>query len=123
VLLIHAVEAQKFLTAWAGYKAAVRSLAMSGLSDPALGDRRFVSSDRIGPELNELSWFSTTPFLSVLLAPKLAPARLVVHPRANYFWLSCETATENFKAKRAAPAASRDLIGVYSCLHRKRRAR
>ena len=121
VMLIHCVETTKFLHAWTGYKAAVRSLAMSTAADPALGDPRFVSSKRIAPDLNRLSWFSTTPFLSVLIAPSMRPERLVVHPTANYFWLSCETATENLQARRAAPAESRDLVRAYSCLHRKRR--
>ncbi len=122
VMLIHGVETVKFLHAWSGYTAAVRALAAGAASDPALGDARFVSSKRIGGDLNRLSWFSTTPFLSVLLAPNLAPRRLVVHPTANYFWLSCETATENLQARRALPVESRELVRVYSCLHRRRRA-
>lgn len=121
VTLIHGVETAKFLHAWSGYKTAVRALATGTASDPALGDPRFVSSKRIGGELNRLSWFSTTPYLSVLLAPNLAPARLVVHPTANYFWLSCETATENWQAYRALPPESRALVRAYSCLHRRRR--
>ena len=120
VLLIHAVETDKFVTAWTDYKAALRSLAMGDASDPALGDPRFVSSARIGDQLNRVAWFSTTPYLSVLVAPKLAPARLVADPSANYFWLSCETATASEQARRAAPAQSRALIGTYSCLHRRR---
>jgi hypothetical protein len=123
VMLIHAVETEKFVRVWTDYKAAVRALAMGSASDPSLGDPGFVSSDRINADLNRMSWFSTTPYLSVLLAPKLAPARLVVDPSANYFWLSCETATENLGARRAIPASSRALVRIYSCLHRKRRAR
>ena len=122
VMLIHCVETVKFLHAWSGYKTAVRSLATGTASDAALGDARFVSSRRIGADLNRLSWFSTTPFLSVLVAPNLRPNRLVVHPTANYFWLSCETATENLQARRAAPVEARELVRVYSCLHRRRRA-
>ena len=40
----------------------------------------FVSSLRITDDLNRLSWFSNTPYLSVLLAPNFAPKRLVVDP-------------------------------------------
>ena len=60
-------------------------------------------------------------FLSVLVAPKFTPRRLVVHPKSNYFWLSCETATENRNASRSVPVQTRDLIRAYSCLHRWRR--
>ena len=117
VMLVHAVETAKFVTVWAKYKAAVAALATGAASDPALGDPHFVSSDRIGSDLNRLSWFSTTPFLSVIVA-KFAPARLVVDPAANYFWLSCETATANLKADRAVPAESRRLVRIHACLHR-----
>jgi hypothetical protein len=121
VLLVHAVETAKFTGAWSDYKHELRTLAMSTASDPALGDPRFVSATRNGLDRNPVSWVSTTQFLSVLLAPGLKPARLVVDPDATYFWLSCETATENTQARRATPHQSRDLVRVYSCLHRKRR--
>jgi hypothetical protein len=122
VTLIHAVETVKFVRAWNAYKNAVRTLAMSTISDPNLGDPRFVSSARIGDDLNRLAWFSTTQFLSVLVAPNFLPARLVMDPRdpsVNYFWLSCATATANEEAKRAIPVESRRLIRIYSCLHRR----
>jgi hypothetical protein len=77
---------------------------------------RFVSSDRAGAD--RLSWNSTTPYLSVLLAPGFAPSRLVVNPRANYFWLSCAVASANQQAERAVPAASHALVRRLACLHR-----
>lgn len=118
VMLVHVVETAKFVTQWTKYKAAVLALATSTASDPALGDPHLVSSARIAPELNRLSWFSTTPYLSVILAG-FAPTRLVVSPRTdNYFWLSCEMTRANLKADRVVPAASRELVRVYSCLHR-----
>jgi hypothetical protein len=117
VMLVHAVETAKFVTGWERYTAAVRTLATGSLSDPALGDARFVSSRRIGDDLNRLSWLSTTPFLSVLLAPRLAPTRLVVDPRSNFFWLSCATATASAEADRAIPVESRRLVQRYACLH------
>jgi hypothetical protein len=118
VVLVHAVETAKFIMAWTKYKAAVAALATGAASDPPLGDPHFVSSDRIDADLNRLSWFSTTPYLSVIVA-NFAPTRLVVDPRANnYFWLSCETATANFTADRAVPAESRRLVRVNACLHR-----
>lgn len=119
VLLVNAVETAKFVAAWSGYKAAVRTLAMGEASDPQLGDARFVSSARIPADLNRLSWFSTTQYLGVLLAPGFAPRRLVVDPHNAYFWLSCGLATASAKADQAIPTASRELIRLYSCQHRK----
>jgi hypothetical protein len=118
VTFVHAVETAKFVTAWTHYKAAVRALAMGEASDPSVGDARFVSTARIGADLNRLSWSSTIPFLSVLVAPGFAPARLVVDPTANYFWLSCETARASEAAARALPRRSRALIRAHACLHR-----
>jgi hypothetical protein len=118
VMLVHAVETARFVRAWTDYTAAVKQLATGTASDPSLGDARFVSSARIDPVRDRLSWFSTTPYLSVLLAPGFAPARLVVDPTARYFWLSCETATANERADRAIPVDSRRLVRVYACLHR-----
>jgi len=118
VTLVHIVETEKFVRAWRDYEVAVRTLATGALSDPMLGDPHFVSSDRIGPDLNRLSWSSTTHFLSVLVAPRFAPVRLVIDPDADYFWLSCTTATANEEADRAVPAESRRLVRVHACLHR-----
>jgi hypothetical protein len=119
VSLVHAVETARFLRVWTDYKAAVRALTMGTVADAALGDARFVSSSRISPDLNRLSWFSTTQFFSVLVAPGLTPpARLVVDPTANYFWLSCQTARANETAERAMPQETRRLIRVHACLHR-----
>ncbi len=111
------VETAKFVAAWQAYRTAVAVLATGGEADPALGDPRFVSSDRIAAGVNRLSWFSTTPYLSTVLA-NFTPNRLVIDPAGNYFWLSCATATANAEAARAVPQAGRDLIRIYSCLHR-----
>jgi hypothetical protein len=118
VLLVHVVETSKFVTVWTSYKSAVQTLAMSSDSNPALGDARFVSATRIGSALDRLSWPSTTPYLSVLVAPAFTPKRLVVDPRANYFWTSCETAIASELADRAIPADSRLLIRTHACLRR-----
>ncbi|MCC2104704.1 MAG: hypothetical protein KDJ20_12110, partial [Hyphomicrobiales bacterium] len=64
------------------------------------------------------SWFSTTPYLSALVA-HFKPKRLVIDPKGNYFWLSCATATQAARAKRAVPEETREMIRVYSCLHRR----
>jgi hypothetical protein len=118
IVLIHAVETAKFVTAWAHYKDAVRALATGADSDPSLGDPNFVSAARIGADLNRLSWFSTTHFLSVLVAPDFKPARLVVDPSANYFWLTCGLARANENAPRAIPVESRRVVRIHACLHR-----
>jgi hypothetical protein len=115
--LVHMIETVKFVAAWSHYRAAVRALAIGDASDPLLGNPHFVSSDRIAVDLNRLSWFSTTPYLSVIVA-NFMPNRLVIDPAGNYFWLSCAAATENEKATRAVPEESRDLVRIYSCLHR-----
>ena len=78
--LVHVIETRKFVAAWMDYRAAIAALAISDQSDPALGDPRFVSSDRIGSNLNQLSWFSTTPYLSVIVA-NFMPKRLVIDTR------------------------------------------
>jgi len=117
VTLVQAVETAKFVAAWERYKSTIAALATGGASDPALGDPRFVSSERIGPDLNQLSWNSTTQYLSVITA-HFVPNRLVVDPTANYFWLSCELAAANYRAVRLIPDTTRNLIKIYSCLHR-----
>jgi hypothetical protein len=115
--VVHVIETGKFVGAWADYRTEVAALAEGDQSDPALGNPRFVSSERSSASLNKLSWFSTTPYLSVIVANFL-PNRLVVDPAANYFWLSCTTATANEEAARAVPAEARRLVRIYSCVHR-----
>jgi hypothetical protein len=117
VTLIHVVETGKFVTAWSRYQNAIAALAMGSDSDVELGDPHFVSSQRVSPELAPLAWFSTIPYLSVLLS-NFQPNRLVIDPAGNYFWLSCATATHNSHRELAVPAQARALIRTYSCLHR-----
>jgi hypothetical protein len=117
VTLIHAIETGKFITAWSRYQNEIAGLAMSHESDAELGDPRFVSSQRGAPELAPLAWFSTIPYLSVLLS-NFRPNRLVIDPSGNYFWLSCATATNNSRRELAVPVQARELIRTYSCLHR-----
>jgi hypothetical protein len=118
ILLVHVVETTKFIRAWTGYKSAVRALATGTDADPALGDPAFVSSKRISADLNRLAWNSTTPYLSILVTPNLSPTRLVVDPDTGYFWLSCATATKSEQTSTAIPLPARELIRIYSCLHR-----
>jgi hypothetical protein len=118
VMLVHIVETAKFVAGWADYRAALAALASGPASDPELGDPQFVSAARLGPVLNRLSWNSTTPFLAVLVAPGFVPARLVIDPGANYFWLTCATASASADAARAIPRESRELVRRHACLHR-----
>jgi hypothetical protein len=118
IVLVHVVETTKFVGAWTDYKSAVRALATGTDADPALGSPLLVSSKRIPADLNRLAWNSTTPYLSVLVAPGLAPARLVVDPDTGYFWLSCATAIKSEASSTAIPVQARQLIKIYSCLHR-----
>jgi hypothetical protein len=117
VTLIHAIETGKFVASWIDYRDAIAMLATSSNSDPVLGDPRFVSAERISPALAPLSWFSTTPYLSIILS-NFSPNRLVIDPAGNYFWLSCGTATRNRDAELVVPVQTRELVRVYSCLHR-----
>src|SRR5205823_14251960 len=103
VTLVHIVETEKFVRAWRDYEVAVRTLATGALSDPALGDPHFVSSVRIGPDLNRLSWSSTTHFLSVLVTPRFAPARLVIDPSAS---LTFGITSERCRAAGARPGCA-----------------
>jgi hypothetical protein len=116
---VHVMETERFVSAWQTYENAVRSLAMGSTSDPSLGDPRFVSANRLSNRLDGLVWASTTHFLSVVVAPALSPARLVVDPDANYFWLSCKTAAANAVADRAVPLLTRQLVRIHACLHRR----
>jgi hypothetical protein len=117
VSLIHVVETVKFIASWSDYRNAIAVLAMSSKSDPALGNPRFVSAERISPALTPLSWFSTVPYLSIVLTD-FSPNRLVIDPVGNYFWLSCGMATRNMNAELVVPVQTRELVRVYSCLHR-----
>jgi hypothetical protein len=118
VLLVHVVETAKFVRAWTGYRTEIQSLAMGPQSNPVLGDVRFVSATRVGSDLDRLAWPSTTAYLSVLLAPDFRPLRLVVDPRANYYWVSCDTAAANEARDLAIPTESRRLIRLHACRHR-----
>ena len=117
VTLIDAIETAKFVASWSNYRNAIAVLAMNSESDPALGNPRFISAERISPALAPLSWFSTIPYLSIILS-NFSPNRLVIDPAGNYFWLSCATATRNRDAELVVPVQTRELVRVYSCLHR-----
>ena len=115
---INLVETGKFLNAWGNYKQGLTAIASGVQADPILGDPRFVSSRRLPADVNKLAWFSTTPFLGIILSD-FHPRRLPIDPSGNYFWLACSTATQNAEAQLAVAADARDLVKIYSCLHRR----
>lgn len=117
VALVHAGQTARFVAAWRGYVAAVAGLSDAAAPDVALVDPNFVSAERMAG-FGPLSWHSTTPFLSVLAAGSLRPARLVVDPEAGYFWFDCATAMRNEEGAHALAAESRTLVRRYACLHR-----
>jgi hypothetical protein len=116
--LIHAVETAKFARAWDAYTAQLGALAMGEASDPGLGDPDFVSAARIATGHDRLGWHSTTPFLSALSAPGMAPRRLVVDPAAAYFWFPCAAAEASRDRPGPVPQATRAMVARYACLHR-----
>ena len=118
VTLVHGAETTKFVAAWVDYKAGIRELAMGEVTGPNLRDPTFVSAERLGVQRNRMAWESTTPFLSVLLAPNLTPKHLVVDPYAGYFWLPCDIAKRSELKEAGVPAESRRLIRRHACLHR-----
>lgn len=118
ITFVNIAETARFITRWEDYTSAVRALTIGTQSDPALGDERFVSSGRIGRNLQPLAWSSTMPFLSVLVAPNFLAKRLVVDPSANFFWFSCAVAKANELARRAIAVAPRQFLRNYTCRHR-----
>lgn len=116
--LVHGVETARFAMVFAEYRRDVADLAMGARSDPGLGDGAFVSASRIGAGQALVGWSSTTPFLSALVSPGLAPARLVIDPRAGYVWFDCAAARANAARPGAVPAATRGMVARYTCLHR-----
>lgn len=119
LMLVHAVEVTKYVHAWNRYTSEVQALVASARLEPAPREPLFVSSRRISDSLNRLAWHSTTPYLSVLLAPRLSPKRLVVDPASNFFWLSCRLATDLMNAHRAVPIVARQMVRQESCRHRR----
>jgi hypothetical protein len=113
---IHLVETAKFLRGWSAYRDAVRTLATGAASDPDLGAPFFVSSRRIGAGLNRLSWFSTTPYFSAVVAD-FRPTRIVIDPAGNYFWIPCAMATADVAGKSAVPRETREMLRAYACAH------
>jgi hypothetical protein len=118
VSAVHIYETAKFLREWTDYRADIRSLAMQPVSNLELGSDHFVSSDRLSSDVRRMSWNSTTPYLSVLVAPELRPRRLVVEPSAGYFWVSCVQARQMIAGGSLIPQVSGEMIARYACLHR-----
>jgi hypothetical protein len=116
ILVIHAAETARFADAWRDHLALFQSMVTQ-----ASARSREVEIDAENPEYEELPWFSTLPYLSVLVAPDFKPARLGIDPRSDYFWITCATATASVKkaGPSGIPAQSREMIRRYSCQHRR----
>ena len=95
VMLVHAVETAKFVTAWTGYRAAMRALATGTASDPALGYLRFASSARIGvdlePAVSVFDYFIPVGAVGAQVCTDTARCG----PGRELFWLSCQLAAAN----------------------------
>ncbi|MFL1461258.1 hypothetical protein ACI6QG_03580 [Roseococcus sp. DSY-14] len=111
VTLVHAGEAARFTAGWLGHAAAVRALAATPGAGPIAGTVLPAASA-------PFAWHSTLPFLSVMLAPGLAPARLVVDPASDYFWFGCAQARRNAASGRALPGATRAAVARHACAGR-----
>lgn len=117
ITAVHVVETAKFVRVWSDYKTALAALATAKDAGPESPAARFASSALISDGLNRVAWSSTTHFLSILVAPRLIPARLVISPNPAYWWLSCQTATDSQRHSTAIPQASRAFIRAYACSH------
>jgi hypothetical protein len=117
-LFVNAGETAKFVLAWLNSKNELQALAAGPSADPDLGDPQFVSVRRLSGATNRLTWHSTVPYLSILVTPNLAPARLVIDPTSGYFWLSCERATRSGENGTAIPESARELVRRHACLKR-----
>lgn len=115
ILVVHGAETARFAAAWRDHLDMITRLVSES------SRAKFVEVDPEVPEYDELPWFSTLPYLSVLVAPDFKPARLAIDPRSDYFWISCATATANVRkaGERGIPAQSRELIRDYTCRNRR----
>jgi len=115
VFVIHSAETARFADAWSDHLSLFKTMVTQASRS------REVEIDSENPEYEELPWFSTLPYLSVLVAPDFKPARLGIDPRSDYFWISCATATASVKkaGPTGIPAQSREMIRRYSCAHRR----
>jgi hypothetical protein len=119
LLVLHAGETVRFAGAWETYLTRVERIATGEdiVTDYA-GDPSFASSARIADGRDNVAWNSTTPYLSVLLAPQFLPRRLVVDPTTGYWWMDCATARASRDRELGLPRRARALIAAYACKHR-----
>lgn len=116
VLLVHVVETTKFIWGWTDYTEFVRNLSKADAHATAASSDHFVSSRRIPADLSEFSWSSTTHYLSVVAAPDLNPARLVINPDEGYHWITCQLAKRH-SGPAAVPEKARKLVEAHACMH------
>lgn len=115
-ICIHVVETARFAAGWTEYLDLFRTMVSK--TEPQA--RKYVAIDPDDPKLHGMPWFSTLPYLSVLVAPGFKPERLAIDPRSDYFWISCANATRSVRKANGSsiPAQSREMIRDYNCRNR-----
>jgi len=115
-ITIHAVETARFAAGWTEYLAIFRSM----VSKAETSERKYVEIDPENPNFHDMPWFSTLPYLSVLVAPGFKPLRLVIDPKSDYFWVSCAKLTASVRkgSDLGIPVQSRQMIRDYNCRNR-----
>jgi len=115
-IAIHAVETARFAAGWTEYLAIFRGM----VSKAETPERKYVEIDPDNPKFHDMPWFSTLPYLSVLVAPGFKPHRLVIDPKSDYFWVSCANLTASVRKGNglSIPAQSRQMIRDYNCRNR-----
>lgn len=115
-ITVHAVETARFAAGWTEYLTIFRGM----VSKAETQDSKYVEIDPDNPKFHDMAWFSTLPYLSVLVAPGLKPRRLVIDPRSDYFWVSCGKLTASVRkgSGLGIPAQSRQMIRDYNCRSR-----
>lgn len=114
VVLVHGVETVKFAKGWREYTYVVRRLSAPGTGPATADETASVLSSRIPARLNEFSWSSTTHYLSVVAAPDLNPARLIVSADEGYHWITCSLAKRHV-GRLTVPRKARKLVETHAC--------
>jgi hypothetical protein len=109
----------RFTSAWETYMAHVARIAAGIERAPVSpGNPAFALNTQVRTQHDDMAWNSTTPYLSVLLAPRFLPRYLVVDPTTGYWWIDCATARANRDRPLGLPERPRALVAAYACRYR-----